>query len=97
MIKKAILVMTVVILLGGAPLQAAMKPAPVSANNQVCPVSGEKIDAAKMQPATYEYNGTIYNFCCSGCIPEFKKDPEKYIKKLHTSDDLTQVKGGGHE
>lgn len=48
--------------------------------NKICPVSGEKIDE-KMK-ATYEYNGKIYNFCCSACIDDFKKDPEKYIKKV---------------
>jgi len=30
----------------------------------------------------YEHEGKIYNFCCAGCIEEFKKDPEKYIKKV---------------
>lgn len=54
--------------------------AAVDAGNKVCPVSGEKIDE-KMK-ATYEYNGKIYNFCCPMCIAEFKKDPEKYIKKI---------------
>ena len=32
--------------------------------------------------ATYEYEGNIYNFCCAMCIDEFKKDPQKYIKKI---------------
>lgn len=54
----------------------------VNAGNKICPVSGEKIDAAAMKPATYEYKGKIYNFCCEMCIDEFKKDPEKYIKKV---------------
>ncbi len=52
----------------------------VNAGNEICPVSGEKIDE-KMK-ATYEYQGKIYNFCCPMCIDEFKKDPEKYIKKV---------------
>ena len=52
----------------------------VNAGNKICPVSGEKIvDKLK---ATYEYNGKIYNFCCASCVGEFKKDPEKYIKKV---------------
>lgn len=54
--------------------------AAVEVGNKICPVSGEKIDE-KMK-ATYEYNGKIYNFCCPMCIEEFKKDPEKYIKKI---------------
>ena len=52
----------------------------VNAGNKICPVSGEKIDEATR--ATYKYEGKIYNFCCPMCIDEFKKDPEKYIKKI---------------
>jgi YHS domain-containing protein len=52
----------------------------VDLGNKVCPVSGEKINE-KMK-ATYEYEGKIYNFCCPMCIEEFKKDPQKYIKKV---------------
>lgn len=50
------------------------------AGNKICPVSGEKID--EKTKAAYEYKGKIYNFCCPACIDEFKKDPEKYIKKI---------------
>ncbi|MDD5565663.1 MAG: YHS domain-containing protein [Candidatus Omnitrophica bacterium] len=50
------------------------------AGNAICPVSGEKID--EKLKATYEYEGKIYNFCCTSCIEEFKKDPQKYIKKM---------------
>lgn len=50
----------------------------VDVGNKICPVSGEKID----EKATYEYQGKIYNFCCSSCVEDFKKDPGKYIKKV---------------
>ncbi|MBI4972417.1 MAG: YHS domain-containing protein [Candidatus Omnitrophica bacterium] len=52
----------------------------VNVGNKMCPVSGEKIDD-KMK-TTYEYEGKIYNFCCPGCIDEFKKEPQKYITKI---------------
>lgn len=52
----------------------------VNVGNQICPVSGEKI--TEEMKATYEYKGKIYNFCCTMCIEEFKKDPEKYIEKV---------------
>lgn len=52
----------------------------VDVGNKICPVSGEKID--DKTKATYEYKGKIYNFCCPDCIVEFKKDPDKYIKKI---------------
>jgi YHS domain-containing protein len=60
----------------------ASPQAPVNVGNKICPVSGEEVGQGGMEPATYEYEGKIYNFCCAGCIEEFKKDPEKYIKKV---------------
>ncbi|MDD4953497.1 MAG: YHS domain-containing protein [Candidatus Omnitrophica bacterium] len=53
---------------------------PQDVGNKMCPVTGLKID--EKTKATYEYKGKIYNFCCAMCIDEFKKDPEKYIKKV---------------
>jgi YHS domain-containing protein len=50
------------------------------AGNQICPVSGEKIDAKTK--VTYNYQGKVYNFCRASCVEEFKKAPEKYIKKI---------------
>ncbi|MBU4251943.1 MAG: YHS domain-containing protein [Candidatus Omnitrophica bacterium] len=52
----------------------------VNVDNKICPVSGEKIEE-KMK-AVYEYKGKIYNFCCASCVDDFKKDPQKYIKKV---------------
>jgi YHS domain-containing protein len=48
--------------------------------NKICPVSGDKIEEAAK--AIYEYEGKVYNFCCAMCIDDFKKDPQKYIKKI---------------
>jgi cytochrome c oxidase subunit 2 len=31
---------------------------------------------------SYAYEGKTYYFCCSQCIEEFKKDPQKYISKI---------------
>lgn len=54
----------------------------INVGNRICPVSGETIGENSMEPATYEYEEKIYNFCCSSCIEEFKKDPKKYILKV---------------
>lgn len=43
-----------------------------------CPVLDGKID----KKVYADYNGKRVYFCCAGCIMEFKKDPEKYLKKL---------------
>lgn len=37
-----------------------------------------KEDSAK---GTFEYNGKTYYFCSEFCLEEFKKNPEKYLKK----------------
>lgn len=50
----------------------------VNVGNKICPVMGGEIDPK----ITYEHKGKIYNFCCPECIDEFKKNPEKYIKKV---------------
>lgn len=60
--------------------ESSSKKSEVNVGNKICPVSGEKID--EKFKATYEYQGKVYNFCCPMCIDEFKKDPEKYIKKV---------------
>ncbi len=62
----------------------------VNVGNKICPVSGEKIGSGGMKAETFEYKGKIYNFCCPMCIEEFKKDPEKYIKKVE--EELKQEK-----
>lgn len=53
---------------------------PQEVGNKICPVSGDKIN--EKTKATYEYEGKVYNFCCSMCIDAFKKEPQKYIKKV---------------
>ena len=63
-----------------ATIEVATTKEAVDVGNTICSVSGEKID--EKTKATYEYEGKIYNFCCPMCIDEFKKDPEKYIKKI---------------
>jgi nitrosocyanin len=45
--------------------------------NTICPVMGGKVD----KNISYTYEGRRYYFCCPMCIEEFKKNPEKYIKK----------------
>lgn len=45
-----------------------------------CPVTGSTIDPAKAYSKTV-YKGKTYYFCCAGCPEEFKKNPEKYLKK----------------
>ncbi|MEI8349560.1 MAG: YHS domain-containing protein [Candidatus Omnitrophota bacterium] len=64
----------------------------VNVGNKICPVLGEKVGENGMEPATYEYEGKIYNFCCTACIDEFKKDPAKYIKKIEEEKKGLEIK-----
>jgi len=50
----------------------------VDVGNDYCPVMGMKLEKGK--ETKYTYKGKIYNFCCSHCVEQFKKSPEKYIK-----------------
>lgn len=43
-----------------------------------CPVMGGKID----KKVYSDYDGKRVYFCCTGCIKQFKKEPDKYLKKL---------------
>lgn len=45
-----------------------------------CPVTGGRVDPATAKLKTV-YKGKTYYFCCPGCPEQFKKNPEKYIKK----------------
>ena len=47
---------------------------------ELCPVSGEEVDAKG--GIAYEYKGKVYHFCCASCVADFKKDPEKFIRKM---------------
>jgi len=56
---------------GSAPPAAAIA-------QKLCPVTDDPID-----PKIYlDYQGRRVYFCCEMCPPMFKKDPEKYLKKL---------------
>lgn len=47
--------------------------------NKYCPIQR---DHAVDPTVTYLYQGKVIGFCCEDCIPDFKKDPEKYMKDL---------------
>jgi YHS domain-containing protein len=70
---KILLVSLVVLALaGGLALAADPKP------QTVCPVLAGNID----KKVYIDYQGKRIYFCCQGCDAEFRKDPEKYMKKI---------------
>ncbi len=44
-----------------------------------CPIMGGAIN----KNLFVDYKGKRIYVCCAGCLGELKKDPEKYLKKLH--------------
>ena len=62
---------------------------------ELCPVTGEEVDAKG--GIAYEYKGKVYHFCCASCIADFKKDPEKYIKKMNGEAAPENKHDHGHE
>jgi len=56
-----------------------------------CPVVGGKIN----KELYADYQGQRVYFCCPSCIDIFKKDPEKYLKKLREQGVLPEQSPGG--
>src|SRR5271170_8096567 len=50
-----------------------------------CLVDGMKLGSMD-DPYVFVYQGQEIKFCCSGCKPEFLKDPEKYVKKIQDAE-----------
>jgi YHS domain-containing protein len=88
--------------LSGVTARAADAPAPADSKapatqedagadkdkpiNTKCPSTGDDIDPK----VTYEYEGKTIAFCCADCIDEFKKDPEKALKKIEVQEKAAQ-------
>ena len=64
---------------------AKAKPYPL----KKCIVSGEKLGEMG-KPVTLTYKGQEMKFCCKDCVKDFKKDPEKFIKKLADEEKKTK-------
>jgi hypothetical protein len=63
-----------------APSDAAKnaKPYPL----KTCIVSDEKLEGDMGQPYVFVYQGQEIKLCCKNCLPDFEKEPAKYLKKL---------------
>ncbi len=74
---------------GGAEDAAA--PAGTGAIAQkTCPV----MEGNRINPKLYvDHNGRRVYFCCKACVETFRKDPEKYVKKV--DEQLAKQKAAG--
>ena len=48
---------------------------------KTCIISGDKLGEMG-DPYVYAYKGREIKFCCKGCLKDFNKDPEKYVKLI---------------
>jgi YHS domain-containing protein len=79
---------------GQASAQDAEKgSSATNVGNKICLVGGDPVDGK----TTYEYKGKVYNFCCPMCIPDFKKNPEKYIAKMEQAASSENSMPEGHQ
>ena len=53
---------------------------------KTCVVSGEKLGSMG-KSYVHSYEGREVQFCCKGCLKDFNKDPQKYLKKLDPAAD----------
>jgi YHS domain-containing protein len=54
------------------------KPYPL----ETCLISGEKLGEMG-EPYEIVFEGRQLKFCCKKCLPDFQKDPAKYLEKLN--------------
>lgn len=88
-----LIVLLVSIFSFSAALAEEAVPTPPSANTAPnsypltnCVVSGDKLGGPMGAPVVEHYQGEEVQFCCKDCIQDFKKDPEKYLKRLHEAE-----------
>ena len=52
---------------------------------KICIISGDKLGEMG-DPFVYAYKGREIKFCCKGCLKDFNKEPDKYIKKIEEAE-----------
>ncbi len=66
-----------------------------SGDTAIDPVCGMTVVKATAK-ATFEYKGTAYYFCSTGCKEAFAKEPEKYIKVPAKGEEMAAPMGMMH-
>ena len=93
---SAILTLVLTFSLSGAGLAAAPSAGfldrPGLRAQVACPVQGGKIN----QDLYIDYQSQRVYFCCPGCLPIFKKNPEKHLQKLQAQGVVPEKSPGGN-
>jgi YHS domain-containing protein len=77
----SIIILAAGLFMAGITPDSAMAAEKKVKSQTVCPVMGDPINKEYF----IDYKGNRIYFCCSSCPDEFKKDPEKYMKKIRGS------------
>ena len=75
--KSIVKKLSAVAVIAAFALTASIAMAAPQAN---CPVMGNPIDKSLYA----DHNGKRVYFCCQMCLPQFKKNPKAFIKKLES-------------
>jgi len=75
--NRYLLALLLTLSLGFVLAGLAQEKADETAIDPVCGMTVKKAEAK----ATFDYKGTTYYFCNTGCKESFAKDPEKYLQK----------------
>lgn len=59
-----------------------VKPYPL----KTCVVSDEKLGGDMGDPYVFTYKNREVKLCCKGCLKDFNKEPEKYVKKMEAAE-----------
>ncbi len=79
--RKLRTLVVIAVALGFLSVNLGMTGVAMAVPQEKCPVLGGNID----KKSYADYKGKRVYFCCAGCEETFKKDPDKYIKKLEDS------------
>ena len=69
---------------GDAAMSMGLKKIQPSADYPLttCVVSGEPLGGDMGAVIAYEYDGQEVQFCCAGCVDEFKESPAEFVAKV---------------
>lgn len=69
------------------PAGLAIKPYPIDH----CLICGDNVNGTNAA-VVFNYQGQELKFCCQRCVKTFKRDPAKYLQKLHDAANSDTVK-----
>ncbi len=72
---------------GAAAMPAGLKKIEPSADYPLttCVVSGEELGGDMGDAIAYEYDGVEVQFCCAGCVKEFKASPDEFLAEVRAA------------